>query len=89
MATMLVQTHEDGTFTIVRPLTPSEVRSRRGKLRPATVQRYREGTGRRNRSPYEARALGSGEGVLAPKDATFTRNPQSCSGQYVPGTATL
>jgi hypothetical protein len=48
---------------------------RRGALTQRTVEAWQSGQGRRNRSVYAAKALGSGQGVLAPADAVFTRDP--------------
>lgn len=50
-------------------------RRTRGMLTSKTTDRRFMMYGRRAMSPYQARALGSGEGVLAPRDASFMQGP--------------
>jgi hypothetical protein len=76
MATVLGTRNADGSVQIERVLTPTEVKSRRGSVSEKRVTRYQQGRGRRTRSVYQARALGSGQGVLAAQDAVFTDSPQ-------------
>ena len=79
VATILVTTETDyhGTETVTRrTLTPTEVGSRKGSLQAKTINAYAEGRGRRNRSPWQARSLGSAQGVIAPEGMAFTSDPQ-------------
>lgn len=46
---------------------------RRGALTQRTVEAWQSGRGRRNRSPYQVKAMASGRGVLAPAGIQFTR----------------
>jgi hypothetical protein len=53
-----------------------EVTSRRGHLKPETTDRRAIVFGRRAMSPWQARALGSGYGVVANSDMLFNMDPQ-------------
>jgi hypothetical protein len=84
MATVLVTTTSDyhGNETVTRQvLSPTEV-GKRGQLSRKRVEAYAAGRGRRNRSAYQARALGSGQGVLARPDTQFTRSPDNQPASY-------
>ena len=77
MATILRTTQSDyhGNVTVTeKVLSPSEVGTR-GTISRKRVAAYAAGRGRRNRSAYQAKALGSGRGVLARPGTQFTKDP--------------
>jgi hypothetical protein len=80
MATILVTTTSDyhgNETTTRRVLTPKEIQSRKG-----SVRKHSSGHGRRNRSEWQARAIGSGRGVIASKDMQFTDSPDCNPASY-------
>jgi len=80
----------DGYETVrEQVVNPTAVGSRKGSVTKKRVEAWQKGTGRRNRSAYQARALASAQGVLAPANTRYTRDPQSVTKQYLPGFATL
>jgi hypothetical protein len=86
MATILAKVSEDGTLTRIRTLNPTGVNGRKGHLAKKTVARWQvagEKGQRRNCSPYQARAWGSGNGVLADSGIQFTESPEN--GNVRPG----
>jgi hypothetical protein len=75
MATVLGVRNEDGTVTVERVLKSVPVRSRAGRLDKWQAGLPSVEKGRRRMSPWQARAVGSGRGVLAREDTVFTSSP--------------
>lgn len=75
MATVMVVTETDNEGRVTetrRTLTPAEV-GRRGRVSQKALKAFAEGTGRRKRSPYQARAVASARGVLPDDESVLTR----------------
>lgn len=80
MATVLGTRNSDGTISVQRTLTNVPVKSRRGRLTPKTTAKRSMTANRRRCSPYQARALASGAGVVVnPDETNFTDSPQDVS----------
>jgi hypothetical protein len=76
MATVQGVRNGDGTITVQRVLRNVRIKSTKGTLRPEIANLRSAGRGKRRMSPWQARALGSGMGVVAPADMVFTMDPQ-------------
>lgn len=85
LAPQLLQPQPRATRGARRNGTPNTavvntVKSRAGMLRPETLAQRSIIQGRRRHSPYQARALGSGRGVLPAPDIIWTEDPQGAIG---------
>lgn len=80
MSTVLGTRNSDGTISVARQLTSVPISSRRGRLSPRKASLRSVAHGRRRCSPYQARALASGIGVVVnPDEMNFTMSPQDAS----------
>jgi hypothetical protein len=88
MATVIGSRNIDGSITVDRVLQAVPVRSKRGTLKPEIANRRSMGRGKRRMSPWQAKAIGSGFGVVAPADMVFTNDPQFGMGDTFTGHST-